>query len=302
MTPAAVLRWSGGLALRLPRGASYWIASRIADATFALWPRRAIIIQNMARIVEYTGDARSPVTLGRQALRNYAWYMTDFLRAYRVREADLEGAVDPAEWQRFVELARSGRGVIVAGMHTGNWDYAGFIMNRSGLPFFVVADRLKPPAFDRFVQERRQALGMTTIPVDQAARGMLRALRQGKSIGILVDRPVGPAEGVPVTFFGETCYLPSGAAALALRTGAKIVPAGMRRSSDGGYKIDLDFSIETEPTGDQAVEARALMQKIVSCHERWIAMEPEQWYMFRRMWGDGPRKPLREQVLVETSR
>lgn len=301
MILSALPRWAGGLALRLPRGLSYQLAAVCADLVFAVWPRRTVIVENMTRIVDYTGDHRSPRKLARQALRHYAWYILDFLRVGRVRPEDLERAIQSEDWKRFTDLIASGRGVIVAGMHTGNWDYAGLLMGRAGLPFVVVTDKLRPAALDRFVQGRRQSLGMTPVPVGQAARGVLRAIRAGDTVGILIDRP-SPGEGIPVSFFGHTCYLPAGAAVLGLRTGAKVVPASLQRRADGSYELELDFEVEPVRTGNADNDLRAFVQQIVSSHERWIAQRPEQWFMFRQMWGRPAESAIPDLALADRLR
>lgn len=284
----------------IPRRAGYGIAAVAADAFFFAWPRSAVITRNMAQIVDYTGDRRSPRCLARHSLRNYAYYLADFVRYSRVAVADLDRAILPEDWRRFEALIQSRRGIIMAGMHMGNWDYAGSLMGRYGHPFHVVTDTLRPAWLDRFVQERRRSMGMTPIPVENAARGLLRALRAGETVGLLVDRP-SPRDGVPVEFFGRVCHLPGGAAALGLRTGAKVVPATLFRRRDGSYQLAFDFEIEAERTGDAAIDLARLTQRIVAVHENWIAGRPDQWYMFRPMWPVAGSAPQPGLTLVDST-
>ena len=278
-----LLRAGQRIARRIPRSVSYWVAGRLADLVFTLWPKSRIIVANMERIVAHTGDRRSPRRLARQSLRNYAWYLADFLRFAQIDPADLVRAVRPEDWRTLEGLLGQGRGLIFAGMHMGNWDYAGALMGHLGYPFYVVTDQLRPARLNAFVQNRRRLMGMTPVPIDQAARGLLRALRGGAAVGLLIDRPSG-ADGVAVEFFGRTCYLPGGAAALSLRTGAPGVPATLFRRADGTYQLAFDFSLAARAPGNHGLDVRELSQQIVRAHEAWIRRTPEQWFMFRRMW------------------
>ena len=295
-----LLRAGKRVASRVPRAVSYWLAGRIADLVFALWPKSRIIVDNMERIVAHTGDSRSPRWLARQSLRNYAWYLADFLRFAQVDPADLVRAVQPEDRRTLEGLLAQGHGLIFAGMHMGNWDYAGALMGHWGYPFYVVTDQLRPARLNAFVQNRRRLMGMTPIPIDQAARGLLRALRSGATVGLLIDRPSG-TEGVAVEFFGRTCYLPHGAAALSLRTGAPVVPATLFRRPDGTYQLAFDFSLALPGNSDPSLDVHQLTQRIVRAHEGWIGTAPEQWFMFRQMWPATSPGPARELSFADSS-
>lgn len=296
------LAWlAGSLLARIPRRTSYWLAAGVADALFAVWPKSGLIVENMARIAAATGDPRPPRLLARLSLRNYAYYLADFLRFSPIARAELERSIRADDRRRLEGLIAAGRGLILAGMHMGNWDYAGSLMGLFGHPFYVVTDTLRPARVNAFVQGRRRAMGMTPIPLEQAARGAFRALRSGATVGLLIDRPTSEHVGIPVEFFGRTCFLPAGAAALSLRTGAPVVPATMFRQPDGSYQMAFEFDLQIASTGHAPTDVQALAQQIVQTHETWISAHPEQWYMFRRMWPGGPAGRAGELALADRS-
>src|SRR6185437_14314430 len=93
-------------------------------------------------------------------------------------------------------------------------------------------------------------------------------------------------EGIPVTFFGRTCYVPGGISQIALKTGAALVPGYCRY--DGEYSTNYYIAalppIFPESTGDRQRDTIAVMQQLFTALEEVIRTYPEQWYMFRRFW------------------
>jgi KDO2-lipid IV(A) lauroyltransferase len=65
------------------------------------------------------------------------------------------------------------------------------------------------------------------LPKDDFARGLLRAMRSGQTVGILMDTNMTPPQGVFVEFFGREACTASGVARVALKTGAAVLPGFM---------------------------------------------------------------------------
>jgi KDO2-lipid IV(A) lauroyltransferase len=79
--------------------------------------------------------------------------------------------------------------------------------------------------------------------------------------------------------------VPAGAAVLALRTGAPILPAAFLRDPDGdGYVAYVGQPLTGGGSGRSPAEIQALTQRIMTWLEEIIVRFPDQWYMFRPMW------------------
>src|SRR5207237_6885340 len=133
------------------------------------------------------------------------------------------------------------------GLPMGNWDLGGALLSQRGYPMAVVVDTFHNSRLNALVQGTRAALGMRIIPREQAARRVIQALRRNEALAILMDRPASGDAGVEVDFFGRCTVVPAGAATLALRTGARIVPAGMVRLPDNNFIGLVDRCIDFEP-------------------------------------------------------
>ena len=126
-------------------------------------------------------------------------------------------------------------GTILALPHMGNWDHAGAWLVLTGVPFTTVAERLKPAElYDLFVAFR-EGLGFEVLAASGDERPpfevLVERLQAGGMLCLLADRDLTPS-GVPVTFFGPEATMPAGPAALALRTGAALIPTTLWYEGD----------------------------------------------------------------------
>jgi KDO2-lipid IV(A) lauroyltransferase len=282
------IRLGSALVGRLPLSISYALADALAELTWRVWGGiRRRTVENMRWVV---GARAEPV--GRQAFRNYFEYMVEFLRFGATTAAELDRTVEVRGVEHLHAALALGRGAIAVGFHIGNIDLGAAVLARQGYPVQVVVDRFEPARLDRLVQGAREAKGLRLIPLEEAGRRALRVLRAGEVLALLIDRPT-PGDGVVVDFFGGPIEIPAGAALLALRTGAPVVPCRVSRRR-GSFLAEVAPSIDpgtVEPAGSREA-VRALTQLIVGQLEAWVREEPAQWYPFRRMWlrpyaGDG---------------
>jgi KDO2-lipid IV(A) lauroyltransferase len=173
-------------------------------------------------------------------------------------------------------LAR-GRGAIMAVPHMGSWDIAGSYAGAIGYRVSAVAERF-PGSLNDAVVQTRQRFGLDVIMLGRAAvRRITDALRANHVVALLCDLEQGP--GVDVRFFGRRAIVPGGPAALALKTGAVLMPANQFLTSPGRHRIHLDPPLSI---GEGDTKER-LMQRVVDRFEDFIRERPDQWYAFRPM-------------------
>ncbi len=149
-----------------------------------------------------------------------------------------------------------------------------------------MAETFSDERLNQLVQDQRKEKGIGIIPMEGSARRILRALQQNQLVAIVVDRPVKQDQGTEVMFFGRKTYVPSGPAALALKSGAAIVPGYV------WYGHHNEFYVRTFPPifpreskGEQrANEVVRLTQRIYDALEEMVREWSTQWYMFRQFW------------------
>ena len=116
----------------------------------------------------------------------------------------------------------------------------------------IVVRPLDNPYVDALVTRYRGLHGNTMIGKQEFARGLIAAMRENATVGILMDTNMTPPQGVFVDFFGIPACTASGLARVALHTGAAVVPAFtiwdpvLRK-----YRVEFDPALDLVRTGDR---------------------------------------------------
>jgi lauroyl/myristoyl acyltransferase len=254
-------------------------AARLFDAGADLAARRGgkgadRLRSNLARVAPGQD-------LTRAALRSYARYWREVFRLQVTpTERILAGTTTVGE-DAVRGLLASGRGVVFALPHSGNWDIAGAWFGATGVRFTTVAERLKPESlYDRFV-EFRESLGMEVLPLTGGDRPPFDVLRDrlssGGAVCLMADRDLTP-RGIAVEFFGAAARMPAGPASLALKTGAALVPVHLS-FTDSGWRIQFFPEV---PSTDVPMMTQAMARDF----EDGIRRHPADWHMLQRLWLD----------------
>src|SRR3954464_11667519 len=101
----------------------------------------------------------------------------------------------------------------------------------------------------------------------------IKMLREGGTVGVLVDQHAGDA-GVWVPFFGRLASTSSLAAMLALRTGAAAMTITAHTIGPARWRISIGAPIESAQRRDPL----ALTAEINGAVERLIRLKPEDWF------------------------
>lgn len=224
-----------------------------------------------------------------EVFRHLGSNLAEILRIVGGRGAELVGPVRWIGRERLDAAAALGRGVVLVTGHCGNWELLGAAVVAAGHPLTVVARGMKDPALEARALEVRRRGGMAIAVRDTpgSSKALLGALRSGGCLGVLIDQDID-AEGVFVPFFGRLAWTPVGAASLALRRGAPILPILSRRLAPGLHEIEVFDPIEPAAglSGDDA--ARDVTAQATAVIERWIRRTPAQWVWMHRRWKRRP--------------
>lgn len=273
----------------LPERAAYAAFRRIADTA---WRRRGPSVQQLeANLVRALGtdDPDALREASRAGMRSYLRYWCEAFRlpdwdrdriVSRVRIEDEHNLRDP--------LA-AGRGVVAALPHMANWDHAGAWGCLTGAPVTTVAERLKPEAlYERFLAFRVE-LGMEILPLTGGADDVFVTLAdrlgQGRLVPLLADRDLS-RRGLEVTLLGERTRMPAGPAALAMRTGAALVPVTLWYEGDEpDHRLVVWFQDEIVPPADVRGAARVIhmTQAVADRFSEGIAEHPQDWHMMQQL-------------------
>lgn len=171
-----------------------------------------------------------------------------------------------------------GRGIVFLTPHLGCFEItAQAYAQRFGArqPMTVLFRTPRKPWLRELVARARNRPGLQAVPTTLAGvKQMIKALRQGQSVGLLPDQVPPQGQGVWVPFFGRPAYTMTLSARLAQQTGATILVAwGERLPWGRGYRIHvqpLGQSLPADLHEAATVINRAMEQLIAQCPQQYL--------------------------------
>jgi phosphatidylinositol dimannoside acyltransferase len=271
---------------RLPEPLTMAAFRVVADIAWRRQGRSIRVLEgNLRRVIGPDATGKELRELSRQAMRSYARYWLEVFRLPAMPvDRLLRDTVAIGHVEDLLGNLEAGRGVVIALPHMGNWDQAGaWIINRGAGSFTTVMERLNPQSvYDRFVAFR-ESLGMEVLPAtggDSRPYGVLaQRLRAGKLVALPCDRDV-TGSGDEVDFFGEKALMMSGPAALAVQTGAALMPVTLW--FDGPqWGIHVYPEVQVPAEGERRQKAAAMTQQLARLFEEGIKEHPADWHMLQ---------------------
>ena len=266
-----------------PIAFTYWFGLRCCDAAFFLNKKaRRAVMQNLAAIYRAKGVEPSERLIGdltRKTFQNFGKYLADFIcmgrptRALYHRYISIQGA------DYFRAIAKEPKGVILVTAHLGNWELGGALVAALGKPLNVIVRPIPYPTLERIYDDFRQRRGMKPILLQNAARGLLAALRRNEAVAFVADRDF-THDGIETTFFGRPTPLPRGPAWFAWKTKLPVYLGFVQRVPGDSYM--LRFLPPLRPADFPSEQA--LRQTMATAMEKAIWRDPTQWYTFSPFW------------------
>jgi Kdo2-lipid IVA lauroyltransferase/acyltransferase len=192
-------------------------------------------------------------------------------------------------FENFEQAQGRGKGVLYLTAHLGGWELSAFSHSLQGHPLHVVMRGMDNPYLDRFVQSMRTMHGNRAVHKDNFVRGLLSAMKAGKTVGILMDTNMTPPQGVFVDFFGIPACTASGLARIALRTDAAVVPGFTIWDRElGKYILRFEPALKLIRTGDEEADIVANTAMFTKVIETYVWRYPDQWLWVHRRWKTRP--------------
>jgi KDO2-lipid IV(A) lauroyltransferase len=274
---------------RLPRPAARAVAISVARAVYQLHARlRRVGLRNLE--IAFPGMALAErQRLLKAEFDNLGRQLAEFCLFPRYTRDNVDQVATYDGLENFQKAKAQGKGVLLLTAHLGGWEIGSFVHSLHGYPVRAVIRELDNRYLNRLVERYRTLHGNSTFPKQEFARGLLAAMREGETVGLLMDTNMTPPQGVFVPFFGVSACTASGLARVALRTGAAVVPAfTLWDREQRRYRVHFDPALELIRTGDEEADAVAntgLFNRVI---ESFVRAYPDQWLWVHRRWKSRP--------------
>jgi KDO2-lipid IV(A) lauroyltransferase len=277
------------LAKILSRSILYGIIRQIALLIYyAGSKRRALTIRNL----ESAFGEKSPQEikkLAREVYTELSKTVTEILLMlagrFDVDKVVVNTQEAAAQLEKIAQIESNG--MIFMTAHFSNWELAAHFLGKHGQPMLVVGREGNNRQIDQvFTMPLRQIYGNQAVSKKKAMMAMIKALKKGGNIGILIDQKSGEHGSVKVDFFGREAETTTSVALLKLKFDPLVVPVFVPRQKDGRYKVIIQDPIDYRADeADTEEEKSALMTARYSdVIEAMIKEYPAQWFWMHDRW------------------
>ena len=273
----------------LPLPLAQWAVGSLAVGVRLLTPRWRWIAERNLRLAlpEISQQSRNRIVRG--IYQQLGRVFLSLARAPRLNPSNIDCWIEYVGFQYYAQARAKGRGVLFLTAHLGNWELSAMAHALFGHPMHVMVRSLDNPWLDHLVESRRKECGNQTIPKQDAAREVLRLLRQNETVGILADQNTAGGDAVFVDFFGVPASATTGFVKIAMRSGATVIPGfALWQESTKRHVLRFYPPLEMISTGNLSQDVAVNTQRCQKFLEAIIREHPDQWLWIHRRWRTRP--------------
>jgi KDO2-lipid IV(A) lauroyltransferase len=178
-----------------------------------------------------------------------------------------------------------GKGVLLFTGHFGYWEINALVHALVLHPMAVLARPLDNPRLHALLEDVRGRTGNSVIYRRGAVRRVLRALASNQAVAVLIDQHIQTADAVYVDFFNRPAATTSALAALAVRTGAPVIPVFALPLPGGRFRMVYEHAVNPPNVGDHDA-LRDFTQRCTDVLEMYVRRYPGLWLWMHRRWRD----------------
>jgi Kdo2-lipid IVA lauroyltransferase/acyltransferase len=272
------------------RVAPFWLLQAVGAALGVVFlllapSRRRTVLNNLRRV--FPGRSRwFHLGVALRCAAHFGRISFDFIKWGQVGAETLDRMVACEGIENLQEALARDNGVFVLSAHFGHWEVAAEWLAVHGFAQVLVYRPLENPLLEAELAAARTRFGNSLIPKAGATRGIMKTLKAGGIVDMLIDQKADLEHSVIVNFLGVPTPTTPSIAKFVLTTGAAVIPL-FSYPRGTGYEFIMESPILAEP-GDTAT---SLTQRYNDALSRAILARPELWFWFHDRWT--PRKRRR---------
>ena len=280
MTERLIISLLKHIPMRLRRISAVFIARL---SYYISLKNRLIAIHNLMRSFPDM-KLKEIIRLAKESYINFTLVAVDFFDIPFLTKDNLHQWIRIEGLDNYTEACNEGKGVLIFSAHFGNWEIGNAALAIVTRPFIFVYRVLDSPLLERVITSVRASYGNVSLPKDKAMRPMIRLLKNGATINLLIDQNVAWYEGVFVDFFGRKACTTPGLTLLALHTKSPVLPVFTRRLPDGKYLLEIGKKVEIVRSENRETDILINTQNFNNIIEEHIRQYPEQWFWVHQRW------------------
>ncbi len=252
---------------------------------------RRIALNNLAHAFP-SRSAEENALVCRGMFRHFGSLLLELIQFSALQPEQMLERVELEGEEHVRQAHRQGKGVLFFTGHFGYWEIQAIAFALHGEPISVVARPLDNPLLHAMLERIRTCTGNSVIYRQGGLRRVLRELQSNRGVAMLIDQHLH-SDTVTVEFFNRPAATTSALAALALRTGAPVIPVFAFPLPGGRYRLVFDCPVPAPETkGPEAI--REFTQRCTDVLEMYVRRDPHLWLWMHRRWRDQEPAPAEQ--------
>lgn len=228
------------------------------------------------------GDAYSPDLVRRVFMFN-GDILVDAIRYAYMDDREIRENITIEGREYLEEALASKKGLMMMTGHIGNWEILTHLPRLLDIKFCVMADVRKDPRLESLVDDIRSRSGATILPPKGKALMLIKELKRGSTIGMVVDQRGKRSEDLYCDFFGLPAPTNPAPAFIAVKGDAVILPVYAIKD-DNRYRICFCPPREASSFGSGKEAIVRLSRFMQSWVESVVRHYPDQWFWLHCRW------------------
>jgi Kdo2-lipid IVA lauroyltransferase/acyltransferase len=181
----------------------------------------------------------------------------------------------------FANLYNSGKNIVIAMGHNGNWEYAGLSMSfHSDYALNFVYRPIKNQYFDQFIYKIRSRFGGKPVPMNQVIKEFYKKSEKPVATAFIADQSAPPESAIWTHFLNQETAVFPGIEKIAGKFNTPVVFAAVYKVSRGIYELKSEILSENP----SELKPGELTAKFAKALERQIHTQPGCWLWSHRRW------------------
>jgi len=269
----------------IPRQMAIWLGGGIGDLAWRLIKRdQEIVVKNLTLAYGDSISMTEKLAIGKGFFVNSGKNVADIVRFKRKFHSEILPQIECEGIEHLDSAYQRGKGVIAVTGHIGNFELmAAFVASR-GYKTAVIGRELHDPRLNNLLVANRSAMNLTNVSTTDPPIRLMRLLRDGYVVGVLIDIDSHRIRNVPIPFFGHPANTPIGQTMLGLRSGAAFVPGFCVRLPENRYRAFFHPEITSPHPSDSEAAVVDITTRCSKALEGVVDIYRDQWIWLHRRW------------------
>ena len=214
---------------------------------------------------------------------NFGRFVGEFAHLLKIDDEEINIRVTIEGIENVIKLQQLGQPFFLYSGHFANWEFALKILNKLYPKFAITYRKANNPYINKVINKFRQNDKILLIQKGpNGARSLIKALKSGYSIAMLVDQKMN--DGIEVPFFKRPSMTAHAIAKFALQFNYPVIPMQIVRTENSNFSLVIEPPLTIVKTENEEQDCYNIMLQINQNLEKWIEANVDQWFWFHNRW------------------